>query len=89
MGYTDRPLDAGFDGAYLDIIDAYEYYAGQGRTTAAQEMADFVAAIRTHARDRDPDCYIFPQIRSAWIWQSRPDPPDLALVLSLSTGIKS
>jgi uncharacterized protein (TIGR01370 family) len=67
--YTDRLLDAGpsagsgrgFDGAYLDIIDAYEYYADQGRTTAAQEMADFVAAIRAHAHDRDPDFYIFPQ----------------------------
>lgn len=54
-------LDAGFDGAYLDIIDAYEYYAGQGRTTAAQEMATFVAAIRAHARARDPDFLIFPQ----------------------------
>jgi len=37
--------DAGFDGAYLDIIDAYEYYADRGRATAAQEMAEFVAAI--------------------------------------------
>ncbi len=61
FGYTDRLLDAGFDGAYLDIIDAYEYYACQGRATAAQEMADFVAAIRAHARARDPDFYIFPQ----------------------------
>ena len=61
FSYTDQLLDAGFDGAYLDIIDAYEYYADQGRTTAAQEMADLVAAIRAHARDRDPDFYIFPQ----------------------------
>ncbi|MDY7076665.1 MAG: MJ1477/TM1410 family putative glycoside hydrolase [Chloroflexota bacterium] len=61
FSYTDRLLGAGFDGAYLDIIDAYEYYADQGRTTAAQEMTDFVAAIRAHARDRDLDFYIFPQ----------------------------
>lgn len=59
--YTDALLDAGFDGVYLDIIDAYEYYADQGRATAAQEMADFVGAIRAHARARDPDFYIFPQ----------------------------
>lgn len=59
--YTDRLLDAGFDGVYLDLIDAYEYYAEQGRTTAAQEMADFVAAIRAHARARDPDFYILAQ----------------------------
>lgn len=59
--YTDRLLGAGYDGTYLDIIDAYEYYASQGRTTAAQEMVDFVAAIRAHARSVDPDFYIMPQ----------------------------
>ncbi len=61
FSYADRLLDAGFDGAYLDIIDAYEYYASQGRATAAPEMADFVAAIRAHARARDPDFLIVPQ----------------------------
>ncbi len=60
FAYTDRLLDAGFDGAYLDIVDAYETYADE-RPTAAQEMADFVAAIRAHARARDPDFLIFPQ----------------------------
>ena len=60
FSYTDRLLDAGFDGAYLDIVDAYEYYE-EGRTTAAQDMADFIAAIRAHARAHDPDFYIFPQ----------------------------
>lgn len=61
MSYTDRLLDAGFDGAYLDIIDAYQYYDDQGRATAAQEMADFVAAIAAHARARNPRFYLFPQ----------------------------
>ncbi|MBN2007675.1 MAG: endo alpha-1,4 polygalactosaminidase [Anaerolineae bacterium] len=61
FAYTDKLLDAGFDGAYLDIIDAYEYYSEQGRGTAAQEMRDFIAAIRAHARERDADFYIFPQ----------------------------
>ncbi|MBI2303041.1 MAG: endo alpha-1,4 polygalactosaminidase [Armatimonadetes bacterium] len=28
--YTQRLLDAGFDGAYLDIIDAYEFFEGDG-----------------------------------------------------------
>ncbi len=60
FSYTDRLLAAGFDGAYLDIIDAYEYYSDT-RPTAAQEMADFVAAIRVYARARDPDFYIVPQ----------------------------
>jgi cysteinyl-tRNA synthetase len=60
FSYTDRLLDAGFDGAYLDIIDAYEYYADQGRATAAQEMVDLMAAVRTHARTRG-FFYVFPQ----------------------------
>jgi cysteinyl-tRNA synthetase len=59
--YADRLLEASFDGAYLDIIDAYEYYADRGRSTAAQEMADLVGAIRAYVRARDPDFYIFPQ----------------------------
>lgn len=61
LAYVDRLLAAGFDGAYLDIIDAYEYYEEANRTTAAQEMADFVAAIAAHARAVDPDFLIFPQ----------------------------
>ncbi len=61
FAYTDRLLTAGFDGAYLDIIDAFWYYYDQGRETAPQEMADFVANIAAYARQRDPDFLIFPQ----------------------------
>jgi cysteinyl-tRNA synthetase len=61
FAYVDRLVDAGFDGAYLDIIDGYEYFGDQGRGTAAQDMADFVAAIAAHARARNRDFYIFPQ----------------------------
>ncbi len=61
FSYTNRLLNAGFDGAYLDIIDAYQYYQDQGRTTAASEMADFVAAIRAYAHARDPDFLVFAQ----------------------------
>jgi cysteinyl-tRNA synthetase len=60
FSYTDRLLDAGFDGAYLDIIDAYEYYAAQ-RPTAAEDMVAFVAAIRAFALSRAPGFLIFPQ----------------------------
>jgi len=58
--YIDRLLAAGFDGAYLDIVDAYEYYV-DGRPAAAQDMVDFVAAIRAYAHAQDPDFLIFPQ----------------------------
>lgn len=59
--YTDRILNAGFDGVYLDIIDAYEFFEERGRTTADQDMVDFVSAIAAHAREENPGFMIFPQ----------------------------
>jgi cysteinyl-tRNA synthetase len=57
----DQILALGFDGVYLDIVDAYEYYEEQGRDTAAQDMVDFVLALAAYARERDPDFGVFPQ----------------------------
>lgn len=61
--YVNKILSAGFDGIYLDIIDAYEYYEGKGRTTAAQEMVDFVKAISQYCKvDKNlRDFLIIPQ----------------------------
>ncbi len=61
LEYTDRLIDAGFDGAYLDLVDAYEYYEDRGRATAATEMVAFVGAIRAHAAIRDPGFLIVVQ----------------------------
>ncbi len=60
-GYLDRILAAGFDGVYLDLIDAYAYYEEQGRGTAAQDMVDFVLALAAYARERRPGFLVFPQ----------------------------
>lgn len=64
--YVDRLIDAGFDGAYLDIIDAYEYYgpggeSGLERASAAQDMVDFVIRIADYAREQDENFLVFPQ----------------------------
>jgi cysteinyl-tRNA synthetase len=53
--YLDKIIAAGFDGVYLDIIDAYEFWgpggeSGFNRETAEQEMVDFVKAIAQYAR---------------------------------------
>src|SRR5581483_2234641 len=51
--YLDRIIDAGFDGVYLDIIDAFEFFGPDGnneRPTAATDMAGFVEAIANYAR---------------------------------------
>lgn len=67
--YLDRIIDQGFDGVYLDIIDAYEYWssaAGGNERTRAQARSDmlaFVSELRAYARGTRgrPDFLIFPQ----------------------------
>ncbi|MGO1119418.1 MJ1477/TM1410 family putative glycoside hydrolase [Rhodovibrionaceae bacterium A322] len=58
--YLDKIIAAGFDGVYLDIIDAFEYYENS-RPTAAQDMADFVSELATYARALNPDFVIIGQ----------------------------
>ncbi len=59
--YLDKILDAGFDGVYLDLIDAYESYLHISSVQTPLAMANFVKAIRDTARIRDPDFYIIGQ----------------------------
>jgi uncharacterized protein (TIGR01370 family) len=50
--YVDQIIASGFNGVYMDIIDAYQYWEDIDPVPGmdyAQEMADFVAAIRAHA----------------------------------------
>ena len=51
--YLDQIVAQGFDGVYLDVIDAFEFWGPDGnneRPTAAQDMVDFVKAIGNYAR---------------------------------------
>lgn len=66
--YLDKIIDAGFDGVYLDIIDAYEYWgpggeSGANRSTAEEEMVEFVKAIANYARvtKGKTNFFVFPQ----------------------------
>ena len=59
--YLDRILAAGFDGVYLDIVDAYWYWQEKGRRSAADEMVSFVARIAGYARSRRPGFLVVPQ----------------------------
>jgi cysteinyl-tRNA synthetase len=49
--YLDRIIEQGFDGVYLDRVDAYadEHVSGH-----EQDMVDFVLAVARHARERSP-----------------------------------
>jgi len=52
----DRIIDAGYDGVYLDIIDAYEFWSSSDggneltRAEARARMIDWVAVIADYAR---------------------------------------
>ncbi len=60
--YLDRIIALGFDGVYLDRVDAYQFYQERdGRESAAQEMVDFVLALTAYARKQRPGFGVFPQ----------------------------
>lgn len=58
----DRRVAQGFDGVYLDIVDAYWHFLDSGeRPGAAADMVAFVAALASRARARAPGFRIVPQ----------------------------
>ncbi len=48
--WIDRILDAGFDGVFLDTVDAAETWQEEGRADAPARMADLITALARHAR---------------------------------------
>jgi cysteinyl-tRNA synthetase len=60
--YLDQIIRLGFDGIYLDRVDAYQYYEErEGRETAAREMVQFIMDLAQYARQRHPGFGVFPQ----------------------------
>ena len=61
--YLDQIIAAGFDGVYLDIIDAFEYWRDvkQERPEADRDMIQLVTEIAAYARKRRPGFLIVPQ----------------------------
>jgi cysteinyl-tRNA synthetase len=61
FAYLDRIVEQGFDGVFLDRVDAYTYPYAAGRE---QDMVDLVTVIAARARARSPlgaDFGVFPQ----------------------------
>ena len=58
--YLDKIINSGFDGCYLDIIDAYEYYQ-ESFNDAKQEMMNFVGNLSSYAKSKSGDFLIFVQ----------------------------
>lgn len=60
MSRLDTLVDLGFDGVFLDVVDAYEYYAAS-RPTAAADMRALVGRLAARARQRGgADFGVFP-----------------------------
>lgn len=57
----DAIISQGFDGVYLDIIDAYEYWEDMGENNASQYMKNFVLEIVRHCRSKVSGFWIIPQ----------------------------
>lgn len=65
FGSSDSALDVilgqHFDGVYMDIVDAYEYYEEQGVVDAAKRMVDFVISISEYAKAENSRFLLVPQ----------------------------
>jgi cysteinyl-tRNA synthetase, unknown class len=58
--FVHRIVTAGFDGVYLDRVDAYEHWYEE-RSSGEDDMREFVERLATYARQLDPDFLIVPQ----------------------------
>lgn len=60
--YLNEVLAAGFDGVYLDIVDAFDYYEeGKEKKLKAHEMFKFVKKLYNHAKATNPDFFFIQQ----------------------------
>jgi cysteinyl-tRNA synthetase, unknown class len=57
--FADRVLAAGFDGFYLDRVDAYYYFGDT--PDLRKKMVDFVSKLTTYIRTKKPDAMILGQ----------------------------
>jgi len=64
-GYLDEIVLQGFDGIYLDIIDAYYYWSEENpeRSSAEVDMIQFVVSLRAHLSEvhKREDFWVVPQ----------------------------
>ncbi len=58
--YVDRIIEAGFDGVYLDRVDAFDE-AGKERPSAEADMVALVSALSAYAKRRRPGFLVVPQ----------------------------
>lgn len=68
--YLDQILEAGFDGVYLDRVDAYEKPL-ETRPSSKSDMIAFVESISAYAKKRRPGFLVLPQNGEALLTEAR------------------
>ena len=88
-GWLDLIAAQGFNGAYLDIVDAYYFWGAEvpsdlrrdgdpeDERDGARRMIEFIAAFTGHVRELHPDFMIFPQ-NGEMILDALGDPDNLS-----------
>ncbi|WP_432736744.1 MJ1477/TM1410 family putative glycoside hydrolase [Maridesulfovibrio sp. FT414] len=90
--YLDRILEAGFDGVYLDIVDAYWFWHEQGMDirTTADDMVKLIARIADYCRKRAGNNFIIcPQNGMGIIEACSPEDKDLYVKTISMVGLES
>lgn len=54
-------INEGYNGVYLDVVDAYEYFETKGYENAKNQMVDFVISISSFSKKINPDFMVIPQ----------------------------
>jgi cysteinyl-tRNA synthetase, unknown class len=57
--FADQVINSGFDGFYIDRVDAYYYYGDTNDKRA--QMADFIIKLANYIRSKKPDALILAQ----------------------------
>lgn len=59
--YLNRIIDSGFDGVYLDTVDAFEYYNESTIATRAKQMYQLIIKIAKLGRAKNPNFKVMMQ----------------------------
>ncbi len=79
QGRVERALAAGFDGAYLDLVTAYEEIkvTDVGREDLASRMVELIARLSQYAKAGKPEFKVVPQncpeLYTWSFWQPKPN----------------
>lgn len=90
--YLNRILSAGFDGIYLDIIDAYYYWSQREYPVkkCANQMADLVYRIRSYVKKQGKSNFtICPQNALGIVWDASASAKEKYLKAIDAVGVES